>query len=192
MRVRRVATPSGFFSLLYFLVLTLLDRGRTLVYCLLMDFCHSCHSCVDRHGVSVLTFYFFSSGLSLSAQWTDAFMIAAQWMDFYDLLHIKQPDTLLEIVCGFAFLDWGPQPGGCCRPIHTFPHWVIRTSAHVEEHHRSCLGGVLRGGCRPSLLHCSFLMHDCWWPLGSSLGQSVSSFVTGLIPALFTWCIGRE
>ena len=37
-------------------------------------------------------------------------------------------------------------------------------------------------------LHCSLLMHDCWWPLGSSLGQSVSSFVTGLIPALFTWC----
>ena len=141
MCVRRVATPSGFFSLLYFLVLTLLDRGRTLVYCLLMDFCHSCHLCVGSSWSLCLDVLFSSPVVSASVH---------SGQTLYDLLHIKQPDTLLEIVCGFAFLDWGPQPGGCCRPIHTFPQWVIRTSAHVEEHHRSCLGGVLRGGCRPS------------------------------------------
>ena len=107
----------------------------------------------------------------------------------YDLLHIKQPDTLLEIDRLWIRLSGLGTPAWRLLPTHpTFPQWVIRTSTHVEEHHRSCLGGVLRGGCRPSLLHCSLLMHDCWWPLGSSLGQLVSSFVTGLIPALFTWC----
>ena len=132
---------------------------------------------LDRLGVCVLTFYF-------PLQWSQPQCT----VDRHFMICCTSSSQILcwrSIVCGFAFLDWGPQPGGCCRPIHTFPQWVIRTSAHVEEHHRSCLGGVLRGGCRPSLLHCSLLMHDCWWPLGSSLGQSVSSFVTGLIPALF-------